>query len=143
MKVYFAHPCFTLEQEEFKKLFVTKLRPLLEGTGVEVVDPFDCAPNVEDDLEEKVRLSKHIVQECLGLLDECDLVLALVDGDDTGTAFEAGCAFSVGKPIILISQGSCSSANAMLLGAAKDTIDQVLERMEDLAARLRWYLSQK
>ena len=61
---------------------------------------------------------------------------------DTGVAFEAGYAHAVNKPVILVSQGDCSSTNAMLIGAAKVLIDNVLKKseMERLVGMMKFFL---
>jgi nucleoside 2-deoxyribosyltransferase len=128
MKIYFAHPCFNEEQREFKKQFLPKLSAALSqtqyGNDISVVDPFDYAPDVEGDIEVKLEMAEGIKIECIRLLEECDIIIALVDGNDMGVAFEAGYAHAVNKPIILISQENCSSANAMLIGSAKVVVNK-------------------
>jgi len=142
MKVYFAHPCFNKEQEQFKHEFLGRLRERIGASGgrdrVAILDPFDHAPNVEHSLEEKLRMSKEIKTACLELLRSCQVIMALVDWDDTGTAFEAGYAHTLKLPLVLISRTACSSANAMLLGAAYAGCDNILEetQMETLAGML-------
>jgi nucleoside 2-deoxyribosyltransferase len=131
LKVYFAHPCFNDKQQEFKDVFLAKLRSALAHAGltneIVLVDPFVHTPNVECDLETKLLMAGEIKTRCLELLDDCDVIVALADGDDTGTAFETGYAHATNKPIILISEVSCSSANAMLIGSAQAMIDNVLD----------------
>lgn len=119
--------------------------PLLESSGVEIVDPFEHTPVCEDDMEKKLQLSEEIKRRCLELLESCDLIMAPVDFNETGTAFEVGHAHAVGKPVILISAAECSRANAMLLGAAKFAVDSVLEShgIEKVASVLRWYSVRK
>ncbi len=134
MKVYFAHPCFNKEQQQFKQEFLGKLRGRIGtsegGDRIAIVDPFDHAPNVEHSLEEKLRMSGEIKTVCLELLQGCQVIMALVDWNDTGTAFEAGYAHSLNKPVVLISRTTCSSANAMLLGAAYAQCDNILEEKQ-------------
>ena len=131
MKIYFAHPCFTEEQREFKEQFLSRLRGRLQESGcgkdIIIVDPFDHTPIVECDPDEKLKMAEKIKIKCLALLEECDAVIALGDWNDTGTAFEAGYAHAFNKPVILISKENCSAANAMLIGASKVLIDHVLE----------------
>lgn len=133
MKVYFAHPCFNKEQQQFKQKFLGKLRGRIGtsegGDRIAIVDPFDHAPNVEHSLEEKLRMSGEIKTVCLAL-QGCQVIMALVDWNDTGTAFEAGYAHSLNKPVVLISRTTCSSANAMLLGAAYAQCDNILEEKQ-------------
>ncbi len=112
-------------------MFLQKLSVTLSqtqyGSDIIIIDPFDFTPNIESDIKIKLKLAESIKIECIRLLDESDIVVALVDDNDTGTAFEAGYAHAVDKPVILISQKDCSAANAMLLGAAKGVVNNILE----------------
>ena len=155
MKIYFAHPCFNEEQKEFKNQFLQKISAALKNSGhdndITIVDPFDYAPNIEGDIETKLNMAESIKIECIRLLEACDIIIVLIDGNvDAGVAFEAGYAHAVNKPLILISQENCSAANAMLIGSAKVLIDQVLEEsgMEKLVGMIgffyvTWKASQK
>ena len=71
-------------------------------------------------------MAENIKIECIRLLEECDIIVALVDDNDTGVAFEAGYAHAMNKPLILISERTCSTANAMLIGAAKAMFDGII-----------------
>jgi nucleoside 2-deoxyribosyltransferase len=142
MKVYFAHPCFNDAQKEFKTAFLGKLSvALTHRRDILVIDPFDRTPNIEGDAEAKLNMAEIVKIECTRLLEECDIIIAVVDGNDTGVAFEAGYAHAVNKPVILVSRENCSAANAMLLGAAKMMVDNVLEKeqIEKLADMLEWF----
>lgn len=154
MKIYFAHPCFNEEQREFKKVFLKKLSTALSntqyGNDISITDPFDHTPNIEGNIEAKLEMAESVKIECIRLLEESDIIIALVDDNDTGTAFEAGYAHSVNKPLLLISQKDCSSANAMLIGSAKAMIDNVIDDggINKLAGMIElfystWKLSQK
>jgi nucleoside 2-deoxyribosyltransferase len=148
MLVYIAHPAFNDEQKAFKESFITGLKEHLAGLkhcgAIALVDPFDRVPDVEGNLEEKVERAKEIRESCLKLLDDCSLCVAVVDGDDTGTAFEAGYAYHAGIPVILVSEEACDKANAMLLGAAHARFDNVLDRLQLslLAGLLEWHYLQ-
>ena len=89
--------------------------------------PFDYAPDVEGDIEIKLEMAESIKTECIKLLKESDIIIAIIDGNDTGTAYEIGYAHAVNKPVILISKENCSAANAMLLGSAKVVVNNILE----------------
>ncbi|MCX5816652.1 MAG: nucleoside 2-deoxyribosyltransferase [Proteobacteria bacterium] len=154
MKAYFAHPCFNDKQRHFKKVFLEKLSSALSqtryGNDISIVDPFDCTPNVEGHIETKLEMAESIKVKRIRLLGESGIVIALVDDNDAGTAFEAGYAHAVNKPVILVSQESCSAANAMLIGAAIATVNNVLEdeQTERLAGLIKsfygvWKASQK
>ncbi len=144
MKVYFAHPCFSGEQERFKREFLKKLTAGLDlkeegDEDILIVDPFLNTPNVECNLDLKMVMSEEIKTACLRLLEECEAVIALADGDDTGTAFEAGYAHCMKMPVILVSEAACDTANAMLIGAASARFDNVLDdaQVEALVRTLR------
>ena len=127
MKVYFAHPCFNDKQRQFKETFVERIKSfLLERKGITIIDPFEYTPNIEGDTGAKIWMAKNIKTECIRLLEECDIIVALVDDNDTGVAFEAGYAHALNKPLILISERTCSTANAMLIGAAKTIFDGII-----------------
>ena len=131
LKIYFAHPCFTEEQKELKEQFMEKISISLTlkklNNDIIIIDPFEHTPVIEDDIKTKMQMAETVKKECIRLLEECDIVIAFVDDNDTGVAFEAGYAHAVNKPIILISRESCSSANAMLIGSAKAMIDKFPE----------------
>ncbi len=149
MYIYFAHPCFNDSQEQFKKEFLEKLRIALDeteyGKAVGVIDPFIDTPNIEGNRETKLKLSRVVKDTCLKMLKECDMVVALVDEGDTGVAFEVGYANAIGMPVILISKSDCANANAMLIGAAKERFDNILddEQVSKLARMFEWYYISK
>ncbi len=145
MRVYIAHPSFTDEQEKFKKDFMSSLRASLlagpYGRHIALVDPFLYTPNIEGDRDAKIRESSAVKEACLRLLEDSHVIIAVVDWHDTGTAFEAGYGHAINIPLILVSRASCADANAMLLGAAKETIDNVLDdqSMVRLSEMLNWF----
>jgi nucleoside 2-deoxyribosyltransferase len=145
MNVYFAHPCFNESQERFKKNFLQNLRAELagiqNGKAIHIIDPFVNAPNIEGNRETKLKLSRFVKDTCIKMLEESDMVVALVDDGDTGVAFEAGYAHAIGIPVILISRSDCAEANAMLTGAARERFNNILdsEQILRLAHMLEWY----
>lgn len=149
MHIYFAHPCFNESQKNFKREFLGKLRTALGkseyGKAVGIVDPFEDTPNIEGNRETKLKLSRTVKETCLRMLEDCDIVVALVDDSDTGVAFEAGYAHAIDVPVILISKGHCDEANAMLIGAARERIDNILqeEQIGKLARMFEWYYISK
>ena len=145
MHVYIAHPAFTKTQTKFKERFIAGLKEhigrLKHCASITFIDPFQYAPNVEGSAEHKLALSKQIKETCLKLLDQCNLLIAIVDDNDTGTAFEAGYAYHKNIPIILVSKDTCDAANAMLLGAAHARFDNVLDepQLSQLASLIEWH----
>ena len=148
MYVYIAHPAFNDSQRAFKERFFRELREHLAGlkhcAAVTLIDPFDHAPDVEGDVEEKIARAREIRESCLELLERCSLLIAVVDDDDTGTAFEAGYAYHMGIPVILVSKDLCHRSNAMLLGAAHARFDQILDpfQLSLLAGLIEWHYLQ-
>jgi nucleoside 2-deoxyribosyltransferase len=73
MKVYFAHPCFTEDQRQFKKEFLARISAALsetrDGNEISVLDPFDNTPNVEHDTGAKLEMAERITLECIRLLE--------------------------------------------------------------------------
>ena len=131
-RLYFAHPCFTEEQRRFKEAFLDAVRRSLERSGLEnelsLIDPFDYAPNVENDPSLKRNVSRAIKEVCVRILRESDVMIALVDGDDTGVAFEAGVADTSLIPIVLIANKTDpAKANAMLLGSAAAVVNDIMK----------------
>jgi len=131
-RLYFAHPCFTEEQRRFKEAFLDAVRRSLERSGLEnefsLIDPFDYAPNVENNPSLKRNVSRAIKEVCVRILRESDVMIALADGDDTGVAFEAGVADTCLIPIVLITNRTDpAKANAMLLGSAAAVVDDIMK----------------
>ncbi len=149
MHIYFAHPCFNDSQAQFKNEFLEKLRGALEqtecGKAVGIIDPFLDTPNIEGNRETKLKLSRVVKDTCLRMLEECDMIVALIDDGDTGVAFEVGYADAIGIPVILISKSDCAGANAMLIGAARERFDNALddEQVSKLARMFEWYCISK
>ena len=90
--------------------------PLLIGIlepEFEVIEPFDLnadhGAQLDDVTEETKSLATlkrelHAINMEIGARNEqairtCDLVVAILDGTDTGVAAEVGCAFAYGKPV--------------------------------------------
>jgi nucleoside 2-deoxyribosyltransferase len=131
-RLYFAHPCFTEEEKRFKETFLEAVRKSLEKSGLEnefsIIDPFDYAPNVENNPSLKMNVSRAIKEVCVRVLRESDVMIASMDGDDAGVAFEAGVADTSLIPIVLIANKSDpGKANAMLLGSAAAVVDEIMK----------------
>jgi len=130
-RLYFAHPCFTEEERRFKKAFLEGVRGSLEKSGLQeefsVIDPFDYAPNIENDPSLKRNVARAVKEVCVRILRESDVVIALADGNDSGVAFEAGVADTSLIPIVLVAhKADVGKANAMLLGSAAAVVDQIM-----------------
>lgn len=96
MKIYFAQIMDNLAYYEHEK----KIADALEALGYEVYFPwrdegviFEDQATEQDSLKTFMNDVEHV--------KECDCLIAYVDGDDTGTAVEAGIAYALGKPVAL------------------------------------------
>lgn len=134
MKIYFAHPAFTEKQRGFKEQFLERFRAGLDMKQQErnvdlpeIVDPFAYAPDVEGEKDEKDQATRAIASICLRLLQDVSLIVAAVDDNDAGVAFELGFAAALGIPTILFSEGEAAgNANAMLSGTAQACLPHIL-----------------
>jgi len=96
-KVYLAAPLFT----QHERLWNRELARALEGRlGCSVILPQDY--RVEGCEHHSKRFFGEIFRLCVEGVRECDVMVAVLDGPDadSGTAFEAGYAYALGKPIV-------------------------------------------
>lgn len=93
MKVYFASPWFTPEQEEREERLKAKLRSL----GFVVHSPKEEAVcgAISD-----VKTRQKIFQGNIDAINDCDIVFAITDGKDMGTIWEAGYAYGYNKHLM-------------------------------------------
>lgn len=95
-KIYLAGPLFSLAEREFNILFAQMLESKMKE--VEVILPQERASKFLS-LENGMRL---IFEDCLKMVDEADIVVAVLDGPDadSGTSVELGYAYAIKAPII-------------------------------------------
>jgi len=85
-KVYLAGPFFSMGQ----RWLVDEARRCLRELGMDVFSPFhDIGPGP----------AHEVAPADIAALKECDSVLALLDGLDSGTLFEVGYARAIGLPV--------------------------------------------
>ncbi len=92
--VYLAAPLFSEAELDFNR----KLRDEIKGAGFKVFLPQEDSNNVKDrDDRQKVIFGKNEAG-----IRNSDIVAAVVDGTDvdSGTAWEIGYAYALGKPIL-------------------------------------------
>jgi nucleoside 2-deoxyribosyltransferase len=94
--VYFAGPLFSLAELEFNQRLATALVQL--QPSLRVILPQERCREL---LLKPNGLSLSFL-DCVSMVTECDLILAILDGADadSGTCVELGLAFAQGKPII-------------------------------------------
>ena len=90
-RVYLASPFFNLAE----RWLVEEMRDQLLGMGVEVFSPFH---------DVGAGSAEYVAPRDLKGLDDCDVVLAVLNGSDTGTIFEIGYAIAKGKPVVGLAQ---------------------------------------
>lgn len=96
MKIYFAQIMDNLAYFEHEK----KIADLLESLGHEVYFPWRDEGVIFEDqslLQDKQKTFMNDVDHIIG----CDAMIAYIDGDDPGTAVEAGIAYAMKKPVAL------------------------------------------
>jgi nucleoside 2-deoxyribosyltransferase len=97
MKIYFAGPLFTLAKKRFNQDLADAITRQMPES--EIILPQNDAKNFDPTEEDFFR---KIFNSCIGSLNQCDIVLAILDGSDSdsGTCIEMGYAYATGKPII-------------------------------------------
>ncbi len=99
IRIYMAAPIFS----QVERLYNRRLARLLEHQlpSSEVILPQDFRVGRGRKFNDR-RQFHQLYRDCLRTLDECDIVLARLDGPDadSGTAFEVGYAVSRGKPVL-------------------------------------------
>jgi len=106
--VYLAAPFFSLGQF----WLVEEVREILIDRDVEVFSPYHDVGYVG------TRYNKEeVAQRDLEAIDQCDVVFALLDGDDRGTDFEIGYARKADKPAIAYEHEPERSRNTMVEGS--------------------------
>jgi nucleoside 2-deoxyribosyltransferase len=113
-KIYFAGPLFTSAERKWNEWFASALR----RSGIEIVLPQEEA---ERYISESGVDYAGIFAMCLDGIRSASAILAVFDGVDvdSGTAFECGYAYALGKPVVglrtdLRSGGEENGLNAML-----------------------------
>lgn len=109
MKLYLASPLFT----DFEKSMVKTSAKFLRDKGYEVYVP------MKHQIEDAWTLPNHIwgravFDEDIKAIRECDAVVCIYYGlySDSGTAWECGFAYGIGKPVQLI---DCSGQEVSLM----------------------------
>jgi len=145
MRIYLAGPLFTTAERAFNK----QLADRIAAGGHEVLLPQERGPGDDPTAGEgsnaQVRsmIARDILLKDKRDLDAADAVVAIMDGPDpdSGTAWECGYAYALGKPTVLLRTdfrgvGDLAGIpyNAMLIGSADAHLDLPLASVEEAAA---------
>lgn len=92
LKLYIAGPLFSMAERAFNRMLADELT----NRGHVCILPQVHADQFLPDM-------RAMVQDCLTQIDDCDVVVACLDGadSDSGTSVETGYAFGKGKPILM------------------------------------------
>ncbi|OZC35866.1 nucleoside 2-deoxyribosyltransferase [Marinobacter vinifirmus] len=102
--VYLAGPFFTLAE----LWLVGQARRDLQAMGMDVFSPYhDVGIGSADD----------VVQKDLEGVRDCDVLLALGDGLDSGTIYEVGYARALNKPVVFYSENESDQDRKMMEGS--------------------------
>ena len=121
-KIYFAGPWF----DDYANKFYEEVKQIVDNNDEYVT----FYPKYQSETEPKKVFDGNVRN-----VRDCDLMIALVERKDTGTAWEIGMAYVLGKEIYLVvkDEESCkkSKTNLMLAMTGKfissDKLDKVLE----------------
>lgn len=105
MKIYLASPFFN--EEELK--YVSKAEDILRERGYEVFSPREH--EVRDETVGSTKWSMETFRSDKAGIDACDIVVMLYHGNysDSGTAWECGYAYGIGKNVIVVHIGKNSN----------------------------------
>jgi nucleoside 2-deoxyribosyltransferase len=129
MRIYFAGPLFSAAERDWNAALVAVLR----REGHEVYLPQENEPG---------KTAAQIFAVGIGGIDSADTLVAVMDGadPDSGTSWEVGYAYGIGKPVILVRTDtrrlvgmSGAGYNPMLTEAATIRIDLFATPLEKIA----------
>lgn len=103
-KIYLAAPFFTLAQ----RWMVEEARRCLMSLGASVFSPIHDVGSHGG--------AEYIARRDLDGLEQCSVVLALLDGEDAGTLFEVGHANRHGIPVVALAESPRPESLTMLQG---------------------------
>lgn len=109
-KVYLAGPFFSMGERRL----VEEARAALLGIGMEVFSPLHDVGTGP---------AEEVAPKDLAGLDQCDRMLALADGADTGTIFEIGYARAKGIPVIVFATTLGPEPLKMIIGSDCVVVD--------------------
>lgn len=112
-KVYLAGPFFTMSE----RWLINEFFCVLENFGFKVFSPLHDVGMGEPD---------EVVGPDLEGLKDADIIVAVLDGLDSGTLFEVGYAISMGKKVVGFCQNETKESLTMILGSGGFVYDDFL-----------------
>ncbi|GGK71841.1 PfkB family carbohydrate kinase [Rufibacter glacialis] len=102
-KVYLAGPFFTMSQ----RWLINQFRDSLLKIGLKVFSPYH---------DVGVGAAEEVVHLDIEALNSCDVIVAILDGLDSGTLFEVGYGRAIGKPVVGFLESGMQESMTMLEG---------------------------
>lgn len=123
---YLAGPFFCEQETNW----VNYVKRMLELRNIKILSPLHSNGIVKLDSDYTER--KKIFNQDINLLDNANIVIALLDHDDPGTCFEIGYAFKNNIPVIGYKTASGHLNNMLYCGCKKivHTIDELVEEVK-------------
>ena len=114
MKAYLASPLFTEYEKEEVKSVASSLRDI----GFEVYVPMEHQIEKAWD-KPNHEWAREVFKEDIKQIQECDIVYCIYYGlySDSGTAWECGYAYGLGKPVMLIDRSNKEVSLMVVNGA--------------------------
>lgn len=115
MKIYLASPLFT----EYERKRVAEVAEYWRGMGKEVYVPMEhTIENAWDYSNDE--WAKMVFDEDVKAIREADAVLCIYYGlySDSGTAWECGFAYGIGKPVYLLDESGSEVSLMMVQGSS-------------------------
>jgi nucleoside 2-deoxyribosyltransferase len=120
MRAYLAGPFFSPEQIKI----VDDIAYVLRANGIEVYSPKD------DNLFKPGMSVGAVLDENVKAIDASDFIVAITDGKDVGTMFEAGYAYATSKDILYVWLGHKPGMKFNLMLAASGNLALSLGDLE-------------
>ena len=96
--IYIASPFFNESQLEFVK----RIEIALQDAGIKFFSPRSEGVLIEMSPSKKAKAAKKIYDSNVKHIEDCDILLAVIDDRDTGTMFEIGYAAALKKPVVTL-----------------------------------------
>jgi nucleoside 2-deoxyribosyltransferase len=97
MKIYLSAPLFSQVERRWNRMLAAGLMKHIQGAQVVLPQDFKFGESFNQATDFPM-----LFRRCIQELENCDLVVAVLDGPDvdSGTAFEVGYAYARGIPIV-------------------------------------------
>jgi nucleoside 2-deoxyribosyltransferase len=121
-KVYLAGPFFTIPQ----RWMVEEALRVMRSLKIDVFSPLHDVGRGS---------AAQVVPKDIAAIQDCDAMLALADGLDSGTVFEVGYARAIGKPVYVFAQRVTEQDLKMMVGSKCIVSDDFASLVLQLAQR--------